>query len=556
MDVSTVKAEIKAWERSFKSSHGRDPTIQDIKLQPDIANKYRLYKKLSKTSTDALPSASTSSHTSSDLPSTPPRSRPRSHQLVPTLLTQPRVIETTAPLSSFNPFSPQKNNGKGKVLAAQARPHSFASPFKSTAPLVEPFPLLNVPKPPATSVTPPHSPLTANSAVSRARKRLRGEPVSPSPIKGKRRRVGSQTILPFAKLASDSSSSEDESENAINSSIVSDSPVKVPAGGMSFKLLFDETGGTKNKAPLMRMISISSARGLFGEKSKGGVDDDAIWDLDDAKLRSGKGKHTGAPHKPCTALSVNGSTHVSKPNVVTDQQMPRKTAKRTLSDAESEVPDTPHETLAGPSLIPPSPPPANSSTYKSRQSASTKAKGLPTGRKKAKTVTDPDKLDDKIDGDAEDSDELKPNVKIIDRMQTRFRRTASTEADGGEYDLDSDPDPILGYSGRAAPRVQEATLPPNDAGEGKFEVDLPDELRRVLALDAKELKIRDSREERLVQGLVSGRRTCHYDPARGGEIWDVGEDDLRYDEEEVIKRDTEGEDEWEGEPVPWEVGEL
>jgi hypothetical protein len=41
----------------------------------------------------------------------------------------------------------------------------------------------------------------------------------------------------------------------------------------------------------------------------------------------------------------------------------------------------------------------------------------------------------------------------------------------------------------------------------------------------------------------------HYDPAKGGEIWDVGEEDQVWE-------DTEGEDDWEGEGVPWEVGEL
>lgn len=36
MDVSAIRAEIKAWEREFKALHGRDPTIQEIKDRPDI----------------------------------------------------------------------------------------------------------------------------------------------------------------------------------------------------------------------------------------------------------------------------------------------------------------------------------------------------------------------------------------------------------------------------------------------------------------------------------------------------------------------------------------
>jgi hypothetical protein len=34
--LSTVRTEIKSWERSFKSKHGRDPTIQDIKSVSSI----------------------------------------------------------------------------------------------------------------------------------------------------------------------------------------------------------------------------------------------------------------------------------------------------------------------------------------------------------------------------------------------------------------------------------------------------------------------------------------------------------------------------------------
>jgi hypothetical protein len=95
-----------------------------------------------------------------------------------------------------------------------------------------------------------------------------------------------------------------------------------------------------------------------------------------------------------------------------------------------------------------------------------------------------------------------------------------------------------------------------DAGQddSQIEVDLPDKLRQVLALESS--KARDSQSERMVKSLLYGRRAGNYDPVKGGEIWDVGEDERRHDEEEDTRRDTEGEDDWEGEPVPWEVGEL
>ncbi|KAF5384848.1 hypothetical protein D9615_001358 [Tricholomella constricta] len=553
MDVSTVKADIKAWERSFRATNARDPTIQDIKLQPEIAEKYRLYKKLTKVTNK--PVLLTSAHTSSDPPSTPPRSRSRSHQ-PPSLIIQPRAIGTTAPLSSFNPFSPQKNKGKEKESVTRSHFKSSTSPFKSKGPPVDPLPILDFRKPSTSSVTPPRSPPAATSALSRARKRLRGEPVSPSPNKGKRRRIGSQTTLPFTKLVAGFSSSEDEGDHDTHSSFISDSPVKAPAGGKSFKLLFDESksvGSMNGKAPIARTKS-TTARGLFGGKSLGGLDEDADWDLNSVDTRVKKSKHKAAPFKSSAAPAATGSAHIS----ITDQTEKRMVAKRALSDIEeTHALDIPQSPSAGPSLLPPSPPPADSSAHQSKQYTNARGKGrvVLTGRKKAKTTTHQDEFHDESEEDEDDSDTLKANVRIVDRRQNRPHSTASTTG-RGEYDLDLDPDPILGYSRRVAPRGHETSLPSDVELEGKFDVDLPDKLRHVLALESTESKARNLREERVVQGLVFGRRTTRYDPDKGGEIWDVGEDDMRQAREEETRRDTEGEDDWEGEPVPWEVGEL
>ncbi|KAG5654729.1 hypothetical protein H0H81_007485 [Sphagnurus paluster] len=555
MDVSTLKADIKAWERSFKSKNARDPTIQDIKLQPEIADKYRLYKKLSKNINASGPS--TSAHNGSEPPATPTRSRPRSHQPLPTLLTQPRAIETTAPLTSFNPFSPRKDKGKQRESAVKLRTKSSSSPFKSKAPAVDPFPLLDLSKLAPRSATPPHSPPAAAGALSRARKRLRGEPVSPSPNKGKRRRIGSQTTLPFMRLVPDSSSSEDEEERDPNSTFISASPVKAPAGVKSFKLLFDEACGSKSaalttgKSSLPRTRTKSTGRGLFGSKSAGGVDDDPEWDLGSVENLVEKGKHKAEPSK-FTAPPTNGPPRIANGKAISSAAKNRNSVKRTLSDTEEPEDSATPPPSTGPSLLPPSPPPADSSTYRSKQFANAKGKGkaVPGGRKKAKTLTDDNVEEDEYD----DSDTLLTSVKIVDRMRSHPTRSVAGQEG---YDLDLDPDPILGYTRRGAPHGRETRLVTDgELSEGKFEVDLPDKLRRVLALESTESKARDTREERLVQGLVFGRRATHYDPDKGGEIWDVGEDDVRENGEEDSGRNTEGEDDWEGEPVPWEVGEL
>jgi hypothetical protein len=35
-DIANVRADIKAWERKFKETNGREPTIDDIKKQPAV----------------------------------------------------------------------------------------------------------------------------------------------------------------------------------------------------------------------------------------------------------------------------------------------------------------------------------------------------------------------------------------------------------------------------------------------------------------------------------------------------------------------------------------
>lgn len=79
------------------------------------------------------------------------------------------------------------------------------------------------------------------------------------------------------------------------------------------------------------------------------------------------------------------------------------------------------------------------------------------------------------------------------------------------------------------------------------EVVLPNKLREMLALSPSDSKTRSLENGRVVSSLVYGTREGNYNPSKGGEIWDVGEEFLGEDS---------ASDDWEGEPVPWEVGEL
>jgi hypothetical protein len=162
------------------------------------------------------------------------------------------------------------------------------------------------------------------------------------------------------------------------------------------------------------------------------------------------------------------------------------------------------------------------------------------GRKKMK-------IDEKLDNHDSDDLELTANLRIVHRKTTRLLHAVE---DTDDFKLDSDP--IIGYT--RFPSLHPSPIS-DGLHHGSIEIDLPDKLRSVLALRSSASKAQVSEEDQLVKGLLYGRRVTHYDPNKGGEIWDVGEDDLGCLDEDR-NRYTDGEDEWECEPVPWEVGEL
>jgi hypothetical protein len=221
----------------------------------------------------------------------------------------------------------------------------------------------------------------------------------------------------------------------------------------------------------------------------------------------------------------------------------RSSTKRPFSDDE-EVNEIDQPRAKSP-LIPPSPPSNPSSTFNRPRKHKPKLKG-----RTAKGNASQKKL--KLNGEhaEDDSDEFQSNgkLRIVGRDGTRLGHAGK-----GLDDVSFETDPILGYARFSGPRASS----PNDARQedGNVEIDLPDQLRRVLALQTTGSKVQVSEEDRLVKGLLYGRRTSYYDPMKGGEIWDVGEDHQVISEEGAHKY-TEDEEDWEGEPVPWETGEL
>ncbi len=474
-------------------------------LMASLAAKYKLYKKLNKEA------AASNKASSSKAPATP------SARLLP----KAREAETTAPLSSFNPFSPRKNRTMLQASPTATRkpfPNPFATPSRprtkprSFTPELSPQPPSPFPNAKGIAQTLFSGTSTVNvpSAVSRARKRLRGEAVSPSPVKQKRQRLVSEEPPPSFSTQDHTITDDDEDDvftDAGNSSFVDDSPVK----GGSFKLLFSDATTAKSTSKSLFPPSLRS-------NSKATEHEDGARSSKGPRVKSERLFSNIFPSASQTRQSRSGSR---QENTYREATAPKTSRKRALSLSDEEASEEGPRTSV-PVLVPPSPPPPDTSK-RPVASHKGKGKGATNDRKKAKLFIP--------DSDNEDDDDQVNDIQVIVRARTRSPHA--------EHSSDGD-DMLLPHS----KRTQDDILGPVESD--RFQVDLPDKLRQVLAFSPNDSKTR-VHEGRMLDGLLYGRRTQHYDASTGGEIWDVGEDE---------NEQMSDEEDWEGEPIPWQAGEL
>lgn len=420
-------------------------------------------------------------------------------------------------------------------------------PPKSLSP--DPFPPIQ------TLLGPAHPPQDSkqSNTVFRARKRLRGEPVSPSPVKEKRQRILPDAV-PFPKMGTLNAEDSDDSDPAVaelaDSSFVADSPMKpLPKGG-AFKLLFEGGAGdvvAQDGPSRSRKVPSISGLGLFGSKSQRArsmsrsSDSETLPDNHHApEMKALEGNSVKSSAKPRTekrlypngrpsrkkdhfgAMEPTGSNQVIQADRIEEPSQGITATKPSLADTESDARDT---LCPGhrPALLPPSPPPAGSS---SAHVGKKKAKG-PIG-KRTKLMED---------SECEDEDGADVHVKIREWSWQLRKPSRATDT------LADDFDPVLGFSTHDR---QSSPGPTIDDTPGDIVVNLPDDLRRLLAISPS--KAQTTRDVSVVRGVLYGERTSNYDAQRGGDIWGVGEIDAASD--------PQAEDDWEGEPIPWETGEL
>ena len=400
-----------------------------------------------------------------------------------------------------------------------------------------------------------------NDTISRARKRLRGEPVSPSPVKEKRQRVLPDP-LPFAKLCVLTAEDSDDDDRAAaeqgDSSFVADSPMKPPPKGGAFKLLFEGGAGdviSQDRRARSQRVPVNAGLGTSLPKSQrarsmsGSSTSETLPDNHPIlKMNASEGNSTKDSKKPRTKkrLYPNGfgkndifgaaqpseaprsgdPERAKQANHIEESSQAITAAKRSQADTVSDAPDTlcPNHP---PPLLPPSPPPAvSSSVYP----------GKGKGRVKA---TGPTRKRTKLSEDSGDEEEGRTDLHVRIREWSWQRRETDPVLNTSTEDLDL----VFGLGAHDRPS---SPGPANDNVPGEFEVNLPDNLRRLLAISPS--KAHTTRDVNMVRGVLYGERISSYDARKGGDIWDVGEIG--------DAGDSQAEDDWEGEPVPWETGEL
>ena len=188
-------------------------------------------------------------------------------------------------------------------------------------------------------------------------------------------------------------------------------------------------------------------------------------------------------------------------------------------------------------LLPPSPPPANENEQRQTQQQQWKgkSKGKSTtgkGRKKAKIVS----------SEGTSGEEYNAVEELAWKPVGPLKRRAQVaDIDGAEPDMELELEDAIIVAHSKAKLVVPVEEPEQ---EGNFEIDLPDQLKDILALAPSKRGRED--EETIVRNLLAGKGEF----LSKGEIWAAGE------VPETHAHGDDDDDDWDGEPVGWWEAEL
>ncbi|KAG9018276.1 Meiotic recombination protein dmc1 [Tulasnella sp. 427] len=601
-NLKALKNDLKAWKNAFVQEHGREPTKDDVKANPQIAAKHKLWKEMEKESKQKEDRATHA--ITSDPPTTPlpvRRSKPKQSnsnaQFHASIFQHAKATETRtdgatlAAAASSNPFSPTKRRLASEVprprLSLGDDPF-VASPSSSSTTAAEPL------NPFAPSVSSPlkqsrHTSLFTTPAKSRsrvsetsvapslaemlmsggearsntrgemrhstspkkmkqlistardtprtkARKRMRGEEVDQTP--GDKRRRINKPPSPIPQEMDEAMDDEDE--------VMDLSPVKPPplksGKGKAFQPVLDDDLEPSQSKP------IKAPQGLFFSGPS------RLSSNPTSSLLSAKGasiSKTEPRSRRSTSVSVTTDSSRTTPDPLSDTPVEgaaipapfinKRQGKRTRAeteDSESSRSSLPPESTITSQRDEPPLPPGMANPFGLRppspfleQGSQNKGKGKWGERKKGKM--DAAVMRDEDEAGEDDSTE---DIKEVDwHARTGFRRTTSGTQKEHTDKVPFEDDSVNRLRITASQRPREGT-PPVDGTE-TLQVDLPDEMKRVLHIESPSKR---RTEETIVQGLLSGELAP--EKLKKQDIWGAGEFEEPEDDEE---------NDWDSDPEGW-----
>ncbi|EUC55493.1 DNA replication and checkpoint protein, partial [Rhizoctonia solani AG-3 Rhs1AP] len=504
-DIAKIKVEIKEWQRAYRRTHGRDPGKDELRKNPEMQAKYKLWQ-------DSLKAPS---RKQDDEASTPPRP---SRSLFPKAMPVPSASKAPA-----TPFSARKHQVVKK--ASSSSDERIAAPDLSSAkratssrviPSTRPnhkhgrFPRSPDPVSPTRSrrASPSKSTLLQTPSKLRssspetlpfltprtkARKRMRGEEVPATPGDKRRKLGAARSMLP----------TQDEQDEEDDDEIV-DSPRKkrvTGANGRVFTGLFDDDGTGDNEDAYSVMDETSSFRST-------------------------------PPPPPSEPDHDWTSTHSHSDHE--DEPVSRPKARPVLPTVGKWT----HDTWDAPALG-------------SLQTGPGKPFPEPTKQKQKQKPKDKDKQPTLAVSNPFDLLPPMPEEQPASSKSREKGKEKQVEVDEGESsdgtgglnvnEIEWKPfGPLMSSQPQPQPQPSDAPRPePLDDDEPDLATSLPSDLRTLLSLHSTHREF--LRSDSLAQDVLAGRSV----PVRGGEVWGVGD----------VEDEEQGEgDDWDSEPEGWTGG--
>ncbi|KAG9088425.1 hypothetical protein FRC06_002036 [Ceratobasidium sp. 370] len=119
VDISQIKAEIKEWQRAHRRIHGRDPGKEELRNNPDMQAKYKIWQASLKAEKEKVNNADSASTAI-----TPPKRAPKS--IVPKAM----PVQSTA--GPATPFSARKMAPKQSPASSSSSQPKIPNPFSQT----------------------------------------------------------------------------------------------------------------------------------------------------------------------------------------------------------------------------------------------------------------------------------------------------------------------------------------------------------------------------------------------------------------------------------------